>query len=235
MLTCGPLCFTARKRGSRRGPSAGWRCAGAAWWLIPARAAAARISGRWRNDADAGAQRPGSVLDGPLPGAGGALMPAVAVADGGAGGPFHSRNLRRHPVEIFNDSDLGSVSVKKLENNLRPEAAKLKQQQEAIMQEVQQLQQNSSTMTKEQLEKKQQAIQQEQQTFSEKAKILQQKEGTRKEELSKKFQAKFDSSVREVAKEKGYNMVVTTQALAYSEGVADISNDVVALMNKSSE
>ncbi len=30
-------------------------------------------------------------------------------------------------------------------------------------------------------------------------------------------------------------MVVTTQALAYSEGVSDISGDVVALMNKDSE
>jgi len=140
-----------------------------------------------------------------------------------------------NPAEIFSDSDLGSVSVKKLENGLKPEAAKLKQQQEAIMQEVQQLQQNSSTMTKDELAKKQQAIQQEQQTFSEKARILQQKESTKKDELSKKFQAKFDGSVKEVAKEKGYNMVVTTQALAYAEGVPDISNDVVALMNKDSE
>ena len=140
-----------------------------------------------------------------------------------------------NPVEIFSDSDLGSVSVKRLENDLKPEVSKLKQQQKAIMQEAQELQQNSSTMTKDELEEKQQAIQQEQQTFSEKARILQQKEGSRKEELSKKFQAKFDSSVKEVAKEKGYNMVVTTQALAYAEGVPDISNDVVALMNKDSE
>ena len=140
-----------------------------------------------------------------------------------------------NPVEIFSDSDLGSVSVKKLENDLKPEASKLKQQQEAIMKEVQQLQQNASTMTKDELDKKQQAIQQEQQTFSEKARILQQKESTRKEELSKKFQVKFNRSVREVAKEKGYNIVVTTQALAYSEGVSDISGDVVVLMNKDYE
>ena len=66
-------------------------------------------------------------------------------------------------------------------------------------------------------------------------KPLQQKESTRKEELSKKFQVKFNRSVREVAKEKGYNMVVTTQALVYSEGVSDISGDVVVLMNKDYE
>lgn len=137
-----------------------------------------------------------------------------------------------NPAEIFNGSDLGSVSVQKLENNLKPEANKLKEQQNAIMKEIEQLQQNSSTMTKEELEKKQQEIQQEQQAFSEKAKMLQQKESNKKEELSKKFQAKLDSSVSEIAKEKDYNLVVTTQALAYSEGVADISDDVVTLMNK---
>ena len=140
-----------------------------------------------------------------------------------------------NPVEIFSDSDLGSVSVKKLENDLKPEAYKLKQQQEAIMKEVQQLQQNASTMTKDELDKKQQAIQQEQQIFSGKARIFQQKEITRKDELSKKFQVKFDRSVREIAKEQGYNMVVTTQALAYSEGVSDISGNVVVLMNKDYE
>lgn len=140
-----------------------------------------------------------------------------------------------NPVEIFSDSNLGSISVKKLENDLRPETAKLQQERNEIIQKANELQQNSTTMTKDELEKQQRAIQQEQQTFSEKAKILQQEEGNRKDELSKKFQAKFDSSVREVAKEKGYNMVVTTQALAYSEGVADISNDVVALMNKDSQ
>ena len=140
-----------------------------------------------------------------------------------------------NPAEIFSDSDLGSVSVKKLENDLKPEVSKLEQQRQAITQEAQQLQQNASTMTKDQLEKKQHAIQQEQQAFSEKVRILQQKESTRKDELSKKFQARFNNSVREVAKEKGYNMVVTTQALAYSEGVTDISSDVVTLMNKDSE
>jgi outer membrane protein len=140
-----------------------------------------------------------------------------------------------NPAEIFGDSNLGSAIVKKLENDLKPEATKLKQQQGAIMQKVLELQQNSSTMTKDELAKQQQAIQQEQQTFSEKARILQHKEYNKKEELSKKFQAKFDNSVKSVAEEKGYNIVITTQALAYSEGVDDISNEVVVLMNKDSE
>lgn len=137
-----------------------------------------------------------------------------------------------NPVEIFNDSDLGSVSVKKLENDLKPEAAKLKKQQGNIMNQMKALQANSATMTKDELAKKQQEIQQEQQTFSEKAKVLQQKENSAKEKLSKKFQSSFDNAVESIAKEKGYNVVLTTQALAYVNSVDDISGDVVATMNK---
>ena len=61
---------------------------------------------------------------------------------------------------------------------------------------------------------------------------MQKKEYDRKEELASKFQASFDSAVNDVAKQKGYNMVVTTQSLAYSNDVDDITPQVVALMNK---
>ncbi|AHH46057.1 membrane protein [Francisella tularensis subsp. holarctica PHIT-FT049] len=140
-----------------------------------------------------------------------------------------------NPVEIFNDSDLGSVSVKKLENDLKPDATKLKQEQDNIMQQMKTLQDNSATMTKSELDKKQQQIQQEQQNFAEKARILQQKEYTAKDKLSKKFQASFDKAVQTIAKQKNYNVVLTTQALAYVNNVDDISSQVVELMNKDSE
>ncbi|EET20962.1 outer membrane protein ompH [Francisella philomiragia subsp. philomiragia ATCC 25015] len=139
-----------------------------------------------------------------------------------------------NPVEIFNDSDLGSVSVKKMENDLKPEAAKLKQEQNDIMQQMRALQENSATMTKAELEKKQQQIQQEQQNFAQKAQVLQQKEYTAKDKLSKKFQASFDNAVATIAKQKGYNIVMTTQALAYVNNVDDISNQVIEIMNKNS-
>ena len=83
-------------------------------------------------------------------------------------------------------------------------------------------------------EQKQKQIEQEQQQFAEKARVLQQKEYAAKDKLSKKFQASFDNAVATVAKQKGYNAVLTTQALAYVENVDDISNDVVAIMNKNS-
>ncbi|MED7787479.1 OmpH family outer membrane protein [Francisella sp. 19X1-34] len=139
-----------------------------------------------------------------------------------------------NPVEIFNDSDLGSVSVKKLENDLKPEATKLRQEQGNIVQQMQTLQQNSATMTKQELTQKQQQIQKEEQGFREKAMVLQKKESEAKEKLAKKFQASFDSAVKTIAKQKGYNAVLTTQALAYVNGIDDISSDVITLMNKDS-
>jgi outer membrane protein len=47
-----------------------------------------------------------------------------------------------NPVEIFSDSNLGSISVKKLENDLRPETAKLQQQRNEIIQKANELQHN---------------------------------------------------------------------------------------------
>ena len=139
-----------------------------------------------------------------------------------------------NPTEIFNDSNSGSVSVQELENEMKPEAKALKQEQETIVQKMQTLQQNSSTMTKDELAKQQAEIQKEQQGFTVKARQLQQKEYAKKEMLSKKFQSSFNNSVSAVAKKQGYNIVLTTQAVAYNKGVQDISNDVVALMNKKS-
>ncbi|MFC4893160.1 OmpH family outer membrane protein [Pseudofrancisella aestuarii] len=137
-----------------------------------------------------------------------------------------------NPVQIFNDANLGSLSVKQIENEIKPEANKLKQEQDKISQQAQDLQKGSATMTKAALTSKQEEIQKEYQLFTEKAQALQKKEYTKKEELSNKFQASFDAAVSSVAKQKGYNMVVTTQSLAYSNGIDDISSDVVALMNK---
>jgi len=137
-----------------------------------------------------------------------------------------------NPSQIFSDANQGSLSVKKLENELKPEAQKLQIEQESIMKEMQDLQKNSTTMTKSALTIQQQKIQQEQQAFTEKAQILQKKEQDKKEELSNKFQASFDKAVNEVAKQKGYNMVITTQSLAYVSGVDDVSSQVVTLMNK---
>ncbi|MED7819416.1 MULTISPECIES: OmpH family outer membrane protein [unclassified Francisella] len=139
-----------------------------------------------------------------------------------------------NPVEIFNDSDLGSVSVKKLENDLKPQATQLKQEQDNIMQQMKTLQENSATMTKQELTQKQQQIQKEEIAFREKAMVLQKKENTSKDELAKKFQASFDRAVQTIAKQKGYNAVLTTQALAYVNGIDDISSDVITLMNKDS-
>ncbi|MDE4963707.1 OmpH family outer membrane protein, partial [Francisella tularensis] len=79
-----------------------------------------------------------------------------------------------------------------------------------IMHQMKTLQNNSATMTKSELDKKQQQIQQEQQNFAEKARILQQKEYTAKDNLSKKFQAAFDKAVQTIAKQKNYNVVLTT-------------------------
>lgn len=89
-------------------------------------------------------------------------------------------------------------------------------------------------MTKAELEKQQQQIQQEQQNFAQKAKVLQQKEYAVKDKLSKKFQASFNNAVATIAKQKGYNIVMTTQALAYVNNVDDISNQVIEIMNKNS-
>jgi outer membrane protein len=139
-----------------------------------------------------------------------------------------------NPVEIFNDSNSGSVSVLALENEMKPAAKALKQEQETIVQKMQILQQNSSTMTKDELAKQQAEIQKEQQAFTVKAQQLQQKEYAKKDMLSKQFQSSFNNSVSAVAKKQGYNIVLTTQAVAYNKGVKDISNDVVALMNKKS-
>ena len=61
-----------------------------------------------------------------------------------------------NPSQIFNDANSGSLSVKKLENDLKPEAVKLQQEQQTIMQEMQDLQSNSATMTKSVLAEKQQ-------------------------------------------------------------------------------
>ena len=139
-----------------------------------------------------------------------------------------------NPVEIFNDSNLGSVSVKKLENDFKPQIDKLKEQQNNIIQAAQTLQKNSATITKDELSQKRQELQQQQADFSKQVKILEQKEYAEKDKLSKQFQSAFNSAVKTIAKKDGYNMIFTTQAIAYSDGVDDISSDVVELMNKNS-
>ena len=137
-----------------------------------------------------------------------------------------------NPATIFDNTNVGSVSVKKLENDLKPQALELKQQREAIIKQMQDLQKSASTMTKSVLQQKQLKIQKEQQEFTLKAQNFQKQEEIKKQKLSAQFQNSFNNAVDSVAKKDGYNLVLTSQAVAYSQGIDDISNQVIQKMNQ---
>ncbi|MFZ9034989.1 MAG: OmpH family outer membrane protein [Francisellaceae bacterium] len=139
-----------------------------------------------------------------------------------------------NPVAVYQGAPQGEATIQKLQAELKPEMDSLQKQQQVLMSEAQQLQKDAPTMTKSDLESKQTALQQQQQQFQQKYNELRQQETSKEQAIAQVFQMNFNAAAAAVAKTGNYNLILSSQAVAYisPDLNADVTDKIIAEMKK---
>lgn len=97
---------------------------------------------------------------------------------------------------------------------------------------MQTLQTNAPTLTQTDLNAQKAKLEQAQKDFQQKANSFRQSEATQEQEIAKAFQSQFGDAVNQVAKKDGYQLILSSQAVAYAapELKVDVTSDVVEIM-----
>jgi len=136
---------------------------------------------------------------------------------------------------VFDGTNLGAVSVKEMENSLRPAVMQIESKRKAIVEDTKKLSTDAKTLTKVQTEKKYIALTQRQEAFNKEYKALEDRQYQKQKAMADKFENYFSSAIEQVAKEHGYNLIVKTESLLYADKVDDVSSQVISIMNKNSK
>lgn len=129
---------------------------------------------------------------------------------------------------IFQQLPQRATVAKQLENEFKSRATELQSQERDLQSKMQKLQRDGSTMKASDRTKMEKDIMAQRDAFSQKAQAFEQDNRRRQAEERNKLLSRIQDAVRAVAKDKGYDLVIDANAVAY----ADSSNDITAQVLK---
>lgn len=129
---------------------------------------------------------------------------------------------------IFQQLPQRATVAKQLENEFKSRATELQGQERDLQSKMQKLQRDGSTMKASDRTKMEKDIMAQRDAFSQKAQAFEQDYRRRQGEERNKLLSRIQDAVRAVAKDKGYDLVIDANAVAY----ADSSNDITAQVLK---
>lgn len=129
---------------------------------------------------------------------------------------------------IFQQLPQRATVAKQLETEFKSRATELQKQERDLQSKMQKLQRDGSTMKAADRTKMEKDIMAQRDAFSQKAQAFEQDNRRRQGEERNKLLSRIQDAVRTVAKDKGYDLVIDANAVAY----ADSSNDITAQVLK---
>ena len=129
---------------------------------------------------------------------------------------------------IFQQLPQRATVAKQLENEFKSRATELQSQERDLQSKMQKLQRDGSTMKASDRTKMEKDIMAQRDAFSQKAQAFEQDNRRRQAEERNKLLSRIQDAVRTVAKDKGYDLVIDANAVAY----ADSSNVITAQVLK---
>lgn len=137
-----------------------------------------------------------------------------------------------NPVATYQSTPQGEDSLKALQNKLKPEAEKLQKQQNDLLQEKQKLHNDAPGMTAENLKQEEVKQMNKENQFQQAFTEFRQSGAEAEQKLAQNFQEAFNTAVSEVAKKQCYDLILSSQAIAYVVPNAghDITTPVIEKM-----
>ena len=136
-------------------------------------------------------------------------------------------------MTIFQVVPQGKTKVMELKASIQPKIVALQKQQADLQKQVSELQKQAPTLTKEQKQTKERSLLEQQAKFQASVQQLQKEEITKEQAAADTFQVDVKNAVAKIGKERGYMVVLNSQAAPYFNAKYDISNDVIAVLKKS--
>ncbi|BAC24529.1 hlpA [Wigglesworthia glossinidia endosymbiont of Glossina brevipalpis] len=135
-------------------------------------------------------------------------------------------------VNIFQKSHQQALAAKKLEIEFQDRATELEFIQRDVNAKIEILKRNGNKMDINDRNNLEEALSAQKENFSNKAKYFDQDQIRRQNEEQNKILTQIKSVVKQVALEKGYNLVIDSSAIIYSNNINDITEDVLKKMDK---
>ena len=130
-------------------------------------------------------------------------------------------------ASIFQQLPQREAVAKQLESEFKSRATELQGMERDLQTKMQRLQRDGSTMKASERTRLGKEITAQRETFARKAQAFEQDNRRRQMEERNKLLSRIQDAVRSVAKDKGYDMVIDANALAYSQPPDDITAQVL--------
>ncbi len=133
---------------------------------------------------------------------------------------------------VFLQAPQGQATVQTIKGELTPQVNKLKQEQSTLNAAMADFNRNSPTMTAKDRTAQEQKLAMQQQQFQQDVNDLKDTEATKQQSAAAAFQSALVAAITQVAKQGGYDMIMTDQTVPYYKSAYDVTSQVVALMSK---
>jgi outer membrane protein len=133
---------------------------------------------------------------------------------------------------VFQQTPQGQASLDKIKQSLTPQMNQLQKQQSQLSTAVAAFNKNGPTMSDADRNAQEATLNQQQQQFQQQVTAFQSNESQQQQAAAQKFQSALVNAVKAVAKNDGYTMIMTDQAIPYYNSSYDVSAEVVNLMKK---
>lgn len=128
---------------------------------------------------------------------------------------------------IFQALPQREAVAKQLESEFKSRTTELQGMERGLQDKMQRLQRDGSTMKASERSKLEKEIAEQRETFARKAQVFEQDNRRRQMEERNKLLSRIQDAVRSVAKDKGYDLVIDANAVAYSQSSDDITAQVL--------
>lgn len=128
---------------------------------------------------------------------------------------------------IFQELVKTTETVKQLENTLKNRAIDLQKEENDLQNKINDLQRDASTMKVSERIKIEKKLLKQRAEFASKAQIFEQDNRRLHIAEHNKILKKIHNIIQNIAVNKGYNMVIDTNAIAFSTQIKDITSDVL--------
>lgn len=134
-------------------------------------------------------------------------------------------------TQVFQQTPQGSAAFNTLKQELAPQVTQLQTQQQSLQNQANALEKNNQ-LSKDQLAAQKTKLAAQQQTLQQNIQTFQQSATQQEQALLSTFGGDVKTAVGQIAKQDGYDIVLSNQSSLYTTNDADITSQVVKAMQQ---
>ncbi|WP_119343374.1 OmpH family outer membrane protein [Facilibium subflavum] len=142
-----------------------------------------------------------------------------------------------NPIEVYQSVPQGEQSIKALQDKLQPKVTELQDKQQMLVKKMQKLQNDAPTLTQDDLNKQKEQLDNSQKSLQSQMQAFRQSEMQQEQAIAQTFQTSFNTAVKKVAKDGAYSLILSSQAVAYSDDKVntDVTKPIIDAMSKDTQ